>query len=131
LFLYGPLTAIGLLSFQGPEGGLTFPMNGVSTHWFVALFSQQRVGDFVGSFWRSLLLGLIVMTLSVSIGTMAGLAYRYCFRVPTGFSFLVIGLFLLVTWYLGRRQGRALLVTTTAEAAADSDPLEAVGPSAG
>ena len=31
LFLYGPMIAIYVLSFQGPQGGLTFPMNGVST----------------------------------------------------------------------------------------------------
>ena len=49
LFLYGPLSAIILLSFQGPSGGLTFPMNGVSMHWFTALFAQQRVGDFWGA----------------------------------------------------------------------------------
>ena len=33
LFLYGPMIAIYVLSFQGPQGGLTFPMNGVSTFW--------------------------------------------------------------------------------------------------
>ena len=27
LFLYGPLSAILILSFQGPNGGLTFPLN--------------------------------------------------------------------------------------------------------
>jgi putative spermidine/putrescine transport system permease protein len=32
LFLYGPLSAILILSFQGPNGGLTFPLNGVSVH---------------------------------------------------------------------------------------------------
>ena len=42
LFLYGPMTVIYILSFQGPSGGLTFPMNGVSLHWFDALFAQQR-----------------------------------------------------------------------------------------
>ena len=36
LFLYGPMIAIYILSFQGPNGGLTFPMNGVSLHWFAA-----------------------------------------------------------------------------------------------
>ncbi len=30
LFLYGPTLTILVLSFQGPSGGLTFPMNGVS-----------------------------------------------------------------------------------------------------
>ena len=34
LFLYGPMFAIYVLSFQGPDGGLTFPMNGVSLVWF-------------------------------------------------------------------------------------------------
>ena len=61
LFLYGPLAAIVILSFQGPNGGLTFPMNGVSTHWFDNLFQQQAVGDFGGAFTRSLSAGLIVM----------------------------------------------------------------------
>jgi putative spermidine/putrescine transport system permease protein len=32
LFLDGPLSAIIILSFQESSGGLTFPMNGVSTH---------------------------------------------------------------------------------------------------
>ena len=54
LFLYGPLSAILILSFQGPDGGLTFPLNGVSLHWFGNLFEQQAVGDFGGSFRRSL-----------------------------------------------------------------------------
>ena len=46
LFLYGPMVAIMVLSFQGPDGGLTFPMNGFSFHWFGDLFKEQRVGDF-------------------------------------------------------------------------------------
>lgn len=90
MFLYGPLSAIMILSFQGPEGGLTFPMNGFSTVWFVALFQQQRVGDFVGSFWRSFTLGLIVMVLSVTIGTMVGLAYRYGFRGASILFYLTV-----------------------------------------
>ena len=76
LFLYGPLSAIVILSFQGPDGGLTFPMNGVSVHWFAALFEQQRVGDFKASFLRSFELGLVVMVLTVLISLAAGLAFR-------------------------------------------------------
>ena len=34
LFLYGPIMVITILSFQGPQGGLTFPMTGFSLHWF-------------------------------------------------------------------------------------------------
>ena len=29
VFLYGPMFTIFVLSFQGPEGGLTFPLRGV------------------------------------------------------------------------------------------------------
>ncbi len=66
LFLYGPLSAILILSFQGPDGGLTFPLNGVSTHWFFNLFEKQAVGDFGASFRRSFSLGLMVMVLDPS-----------------------------------------------------------------
>ena len=42
LFLYGPMIVIFILSFQGPTGGLTFPMNGVSLHWFDRLWAGRR-----------------------------------------------------------------------------------------
>ncbi len=45
LFLYGPIATIVVLSFQGPEGGLVFPMRGVSLHWFADLFRPQSIGD--------------------------------------------------------------------------------------
>ena len=67
LFLYGPLSAILILSFQGETGGLTFPLNGVSLHWFANLFERQAVGDFGGSFKRSLVLGLMVMVVTVMV----------------------------------------------------------------
>jgi putative spermidine/putrescine transport system permease protein len=90
LFLYGPIITIVILSFQGPEGGLTFPMNGWSTHWFVALFQQQRVGDFKGSFLRSISLGTIVMIITVVFGVMVGQAYRRRFRGATVLFYLSI-----------------------------------------
>ncbi|MBY6261158.1 ABC transporter permease [Azospirillum sp. 412522] len=80
LFLYGPTATILILSFQGPEGGLTFPMNGVSLHWFRNLFEQQAVGDFGGSFRRSIALGLMVMVLTVLFSVLAGFAFRRRFR---------------------------------------------------
>ena len=39
LFLYGPTIVIFILSFQGPTGGLTFPLNGISVHWFERLWA--------------------------------------------------------------------------------------------
>lgn len=76
LFLYGPMSVIFILSFQGPDGVLTFPMRSFGLHWFSALLQQQRIGDFGGSFQRSFILGTLVMLLSVVISVMAGLAFR-------------------------------------------------------
>ena len=72
LFLYGPTLTILVLSFQGPDGGLTFPMNGFSIHWFRRLFETQAVGDFGGSLMRSLALATMVMVTTVVISLAAG-----------------------------------------------------------
>jgi putative spermidine/putrescine transport system permease protein len=80
LFLYGPTLTILILSFQGPDGGLTFPMNGVSLHWFAQLFEPQAVGDFDGSLGRSLMLAVAVMATTVVVSLAAGLAFRRRFR---------------------------------------------------
>ena len=76
LFLYGPMIVIFILSFQGPTGGLTFPMNGVSLHWFQRLWEGGGIVDIAGAFKRSLALGLVVMLLTVLLSLMAGLAFR-------------------------------------------------------
>jgi putative spermidine/putrescine transport system permease protein len=76
MFLYGPTLTIFILSFQGPDGGLTFPMNGVSLHWFAQLFEAQAVGDFGGAVQRSLMLAVMVMVTTVVISVAAGLALR-------------------------------------------------------
>ncbi len=76
LFLYGPTLTILCLSFQGPSGGLTFPMNGVSTHWFGKLWEGVGVVDIWAAFRRSLMLGLVVMGLTVVVAFFAGLAFR-------------------------------------------------------
>jgi putative spermidine/putrescine transport system permease protein len=70
LFLYGPIATIVILSFQGPSGGLTFPMNGFSFHWFHALFQAQMVGNFGASITRSLILAFMVMVANVVIASL-------------------------------------------------------------
>lgn len=76
LFLYGPMFAIFVLSFQGPEGGLTFPLRGVSLHWFRQLWEGIGTVDIGAAFRRSLALGTVVMGLTVLLSLLAGLAYR-------------------------------------------------------
>jgi putative spermidine/putrescine transport system permease protein len=90
LFLYGPMITIVILSFQGPEGGLTFPLNGVSLHWFAKLWQGLGVVDIWAAFRRSLRLGLVVMALTVVLSLLAGLAYRKRFAGATFLFYVVV-----------------------------------------
>ncbi|MBT3067163.1 ABC transporter permease [Rhodoferax sp. U11-2br] len=76
LFLYGPMLVIVVLSFQGPEGGLTFPLRGFSLHWFYKLAEGLGVVDIGAALKRSLALGTAVMVLTVLFSVLAGLAFR-------------------------------------------------------
>jgi putative spermidine/putrescine transport system permease protein len=76
LFLYGPVITIFVLSFQGPEGGLTFPMRGGSIHWYGELWKGLGVVDIGAALRRSLALGVVVMLLTVLLSLTAGLAFR-------------------------------------------------------
>jgi putative spermidine/putrescine transport system permease protein len=76
LFMYGPMLVIVVLSFQGPEGGLTFPLRGVSLHWFYQLAEGLGVVDIGAALKRSLGLGLVVMVFTVVLSVLAGLAFR-------------------------------------------------------
>ena len=80
------MISIFVLSFQGPTGGLVFPLRGVSLTWFDALFGQARTGDVGGAFSRSLPLALIALVLTVIISVSAGLAFRKRF-IGSGFIF--------------------------------------------
>ncbi|MEM7041418.1 MAG: ABC transporter permease [Pseudomonadota bacterium] len=90
LFLYGPILTIIVLSFQGPNGGLVFPMNGFSVYWFQDLFRPQSIGDIWGSFARSFKLGLIVLVLTVVLSFLAGLAFRRRFKGSTLLFYIVV-----------------------------------------
>lgn len=90
LFLYGPMIAIFVLSFQGPEGGLTFPMNGFSFYWFGKLYEGNGIIKIGASFLRSFKLGLVVMLLTVAISVAAGLAFRKKFRGSAALFYIAI-----------------------------------------
>jgi putative spermidine/putrescine transport system permease protein len=90
LFLYGPMLVIVVLSFQGPEGGLTFPMRGLSLHWFYKLFEGLGVVDIGAALARSLGLGLAVMALTVVMSVLAGLAFRKKLRGGHLLFFIVV-----------------------------------------
>ena len=90
LFLYGPMLVIVVLSFQGPEGGLTFPLRGVSLHWFYKLAEGLGVVDIGAALTRSLGLGLVVMAITVVFSVLAGLAFRKKLRGGNVLFFVVV-----------------------------------------
>lgn len=90
LFLYGPMLVIVVLSFQGPEGGLTFPLRGLSLHWFYKLAEGLGVVDIGAALQRSLGLGLLVMAITVVFSVLAGLAFRKKLRGGNLLFFVVV-----------------------------------------
>jgi putative spermidine/putrescine transport system permease protein len=76
LFVYGPMFAMFTLSFQGPRGGVTFPMRGFSIYWWEKLTGPSAVGDIKSSLVRSLMLAVIVMVITAVFSTMLAMAFR-------------------------------------------------------
>lgn len=76
LFLYGPMAVIYVLSFQGPNGGVTFPMVGMSTVWFQRILLPGQMANIPASFERSILLAGVVSLLTVVLSVAAGLGFR-------------------------------------------------------
>ena len=80
IFVYGPMFAMFTLSFQGPRGGVTFPMRGLSFYWWEKLTGPSAVGDLKGSLVRSLILAVAVMIITAMFSTMLAMAFRKRFR---------------------------------------------------
>jgi putative spermidine/putrescine transport system permease protein len=90
LFLYAPVVTVFILSFQGPQGGLTFPMQGTSLHWFAMLRDSIGDVDIWTAFGRSLRLAAVVATLTVFCSVTAGLAFRKRFRGDSTVFYLAV-----------------------------------------
>ncbi len=90
LFMYGPMLVIVVLSFQGPEGGLTFPLRGISLHWFVKLAEGLGSVDIGAALRRSLALGLAVMVCTVTFSVLAGMAFRKKLAGGNALFFVVV-----------------------------------------
>jgi putative spermidine/putrescine transport system permease protein len=90
LFMYGPMLVIFILSFQGPEGGLTFPIRGLSLHWFYKLAEGLGVVDIGAALRRSLGLGVAVMACTVVLSVLAGLAFRKKLKGGNALFFIVV-----------------------------------------
>lgn len=76
LFLYGPMLVIYVLSFQGENGGVTFPMVGTSLTWFEAIVQPGQMANIPVSFARSVALASVISMLTVVFAVAAGLGFR-------------------------------------------------------
>lgn len=76
MFLYGPMLVIYALSFQGANGGVTFPIVDPSLEWFRDVWRPGQMANIPVAFWRSIALASVVSLLTVVISVAAGLAYR-------------------------------------------------------
>ena len=90
-FIYVPILLITLLSFQGPQGGATFPITDPGTLWYRSLsdlsvitdhpdYLGQAVFDFRASIVNSLKLAVTTAVVSTAIAMAAAQAMRSRFR---------------------------------------------------
>ena len=89
VFIYGPMIAMFIISFNARRGGLFFPMRGFSFHWWYQLIKPSAVGDMQGALLRSIILALVVMVITALFSTMLAMAYRKKF-VGSGLLFYTI-----------------------------------------
>jgi putative spermidine/putrescine transport system permease protein len=103
-FLYLPMILMGVLSFQGIYGQLTWPFRGpVGLHWWEALFDSNILGSHAdeiatagrNSLWISLAAGTIVAVLSFTLS----MAFRRGFR-GASIAFYIILLALMTPGFL-------------------------------
>jgi putative spermidine/putrescine transport system permease protein len=90
LYQWLPIFTLGLLSFSGPTGGTTFPMNGVSLHWYRELWDASIMNDFKPPLARSFLLALACSATTVVLSIMAAQAVRGRFRGNGLFFYLLL-----------------------------------------
>ena len=85
-----PMLTMAVLSFTGPDGGTTFPMRGVSLHWYRELLRVQMVDDFKPPMARSLALALACSVTTAALALAAAQAMRARFRGSGIFFYLVL-----------------------------------------
>jgi putative spermidine/putrescine transport system permease protein len=101
LFLYGPMLVIYVLSFQGPNGGVTFPMVGWSFHWFANILRPGQMANIPPALGRSVMLALAVSALTVVISVSAGLGFRRRFPGAAFLFYLAIASLVMPSLLVG------------------------------
>lgn len=90
LYQWLPIFTLSLLSFSGPTGGTTFPMNGVSLHWYRELWDASIMNDFKPPLGRSFLLALACAATTCVLAVASAQAMRGRFRGHNLFFYLIL-----------------------------------------
>jgi putative spermidine/putrescine transport system permease protein len=75
LFLYGPIIVMAMLSFQGPQGSMTFPMKGLSLFWWQRLFTE-RAAELGSAITRTLVVAVETGLIAAAFSLIIAFAYR-------------------------------------------------------
>jgi putative spermidine/putrescine transport system permease protein len=90
LFLYGPMIVMAALSFQGPQGAVTFPMRGLGVHWWEQLVNGPRSDSIRETAIRSLELSAVAGVVVAILALTLSMGYRRRFRADGGLFYLVM-----------------------------------------
>jgi putative spermidine/putrescine transport system permease protein len=90
LYQWLPIFTLSLLSFSGPTGGTTFPMNGVSLHWYRELWEASIMNDFKPPLGRSFVLALACAVTVCILSVASAQAMRGRFRGHNVFFYLIL-----------------------------------------
>lgn len=90
LFLYGPMIVMATLSFQGPQGAVTFPVRGLGFHWWDQLVSGPRSDSIRETAIRSLELSAVAGILVAILALTLSMGYRRRFRADGALFYLIM-----------------------------------------
>ena len=101
VFLYGPMVVIYVLSFQGENGGVTFPMTGFSLVWFADIVKPGQMANVPDSFGRSMTLAAIISVITTVVAVAAGLAFRRPFPGSGAVFYLAVASLVMPSLLVG------------------------------
>ncbi len=88
IIIYAPFFIIGFLSFTGPNGGVTFPVNyPLGLHWYKMLFEVSSLFD---SLKLSFTIAATTLVISTFLGTISAIAFRTKFKGSNVVFLLII-----------------------------------------
>lgn len=85
-----PILIMAVLSFTGPEGGVTFPMHELSLHWYREFLADAGADDFKPPMYRSLLLGLMCSITTAGVSLAAAQAMRSRFFGSNLYFYMIL-----------------------------------------